>query len=64
MDDAIDATKLRALASQYKQPVLWISPANAASLPPVVGLSTSEKEFISQELVHDECASMLRGLPS
>ena len=68
-DDAIDARKLRALASRYKQPVLWIQLADAAAPPPIYGLSASEKDFMKELVSSDResgCAdapNMLRGIP-
>jgi len=69
VDDAIDARKLRGLASRYKQPVLWIELADAAAPPPIYGLSASEKEFMKELVSSDResgCAdapNMLRGIP-
>ena len=54
LDGGIDAAKLRALASQYTQQVLWVTPASPTELPPLHGLSDAEKAAIG-ELVHDEC---------
>jgi len=55
VDGGIDAAKLRALAPQYTQQVLWITPPSSlpTDLPPVYGFSEAEKALIG-ELVHDE----------
>ncbi|KAL3933954.1 MAG: hypothetical protein SGPRY_000049 [Prymnesium sp.] len=59
--DALSAPKLRELAQQYSQPVLWIAPEDIAHLPRLVGLSEPEKGFI-KESVSEQCTSLLAPL--
>lgn len=59
--DALSAPKLRKLAQQYSQPVLWIAPEDIAHLPRLVDLSEPEKGFV-KESVNEQCTSLLAPL--
>ncbi|KAL1528693.1 hypothetical protein AB1Y20_010029 [Prymnesium parvum] len=58
---AVDAALLRKAGQLHTQPVLWIAPADITRLPPILGLTASEKEFM-KELAHEECSSLLATL--
>ena len=66
-EGAIDAAVLRRLARSLTTPILWIdlpeAVANGGALPPIHGLSASERQTIDS-LVHAECRSHLKGLLS
>ena len=57
----INANQLRALASGFTSPVLWISPLRLDPLPEIRGMSESEMKALSNSL-HDECSAMAKEL--
>ena len=51
----IDAARLRVLASNLTQQVVWVAPpSDLAQLPPVHGF-TKDEEMAIRELVHEKC---------